>query len=523
LPLRESRSYNWDETQFMRLENPASSAESLESLRAVVGKMEVALGATTDAVAWTDEKGVLQWCNTQFDRLVGRPHMSVLGQDIRRALPLDRWSTQPRPHPASAVLETRTFVSETVEIERAGERRHLDFFGSWVQGGGIAPVAVFVLRDVSARKRREEQITRATAILESLYEVAPDGLLIVDERGAILRFNERFARMWRIPDDVLATRSDEEALKSVLSQLKDPEAFLQRVQQLYCDREATCQEELELADGRVFDRFTAPILGANGVYYGRAWFFRDVTERKASEKALETKSAELARSNADLQQFASAASHDLMEPLRKISAFGDLLRRRAGDKLDDSAREFLDRMQSAAVRMGTLIEDLLRFSRVFGDARPYERVDLARVAREVSGDLERALKEARATVEIGALPTIEAHPSQMRQLFQNLIANSLKFRQPDAPPRVTISARTAKSGFIELVFEDNGIGFEPKFAEKIFEPFMRLHTRQEYPGTGLGLAICRRILQRHGGWITASSEPGRGARFVVTLPAGRGS
>ena len=510
----------------MPLENPASkpSQELIERMKATLGKLEVALGATHDSIAWTDGQGRIEWCNAPFDRLVGKQHMAVIGQDIQKVLPLDKWAAKPRAHPAKGVLSSRSFLTETIEVRRDGSgQQFLEFFGSWVQGGGIEPIAVFVVRDVTARKQREEQLTRTSAILEALQDSALDGIMIVDENGRILRYNGRFAQMWGLTEEVLATRSDEDALKAVLGLVENPEDFLERIQNLYCDREATSHEEIPLKDGRVFDRYSAPIVGANGVYYGRSWYFRDITARRTADKALEDKTKELARSNAELQQFASSASHDLMEPLRKVAAFGDLLRKRAGDKLDPTSGEFLDRMQSAAVRMSKLIEDLLQFSRVFGDSRPFQKVDLGEVARGVVSDLERALTASGGVVTVSELPTIEAHPFQMRQLFQNLIANALKFRKPGEPPRIAVSWRRAQEGFFELVFEDNGIGFEEQYADKIFQPFLRLHTRQEYEGTGLGLAICRRIMMRHGGWITAKGELGRGSVFTVTLPTGRRS
>ena len=508
----------------MPLENPASrpSDELVERMRAALAKLEVALGATRDSIVWTDDHGRVEWCNAPFDRLVGKQHMAIIGQDIRAVLPLEKWALKPVTHPAKTVLASRSFLTETYEVMRDGRTEFLEVFGSWVQGGGIGPIAVFVVRDVTARRQREEELTRASAVMEALQESSIDGILIVDETGRILRFNERFAQLWNTPREILDARDDERALKHAISQVREPEAFLKRVQELYDDRTATSHEEIELEDGRVLERYSAPIVGGNGVYYGRAWYFRDVTARKESEKALESKTSELARSNAELQQFASAASHDLMEPLRKVAAFGDLLRKRAGDKLDETSLEFLGRMQGASVRMSKLIDDLLQYSRVFGDTRPFQVVDLTQTAREVASDLERAIDAAGAVVEIGQLPTIEAHPFQMRQLFQNLIANAIKFRRQGVPPRIKIFRKEgAAEGYEQLVIEDNGIGFEEKYAEKIFQPFLRLHTRQEYEGTGLGLAICRRILMRHGGCICATGRPGEGSTFVITIPTGK--
>jgi signal transduction histidine kinase len=228
---------------------------------------------------------------------------------------------------------------------------------------------------------------------------------------------------------------------------------------------------------------------------------------------------ELKRSNAELEQFASVASHDLQEPLRKVQTFGDQLERRFGDEIPDEAIDYLRRMRRAAGRMSTLIEDLLRFSRVTTHARPPVPVDLARVAREVTSDLDAPIQEAHGTVEISGLPTLEADPLQMRQLLQNLIGNGIKFHRPGVPPVVRLSRAPARqNGTVSFLVEDNGIGFEPEYEERIFRVFERLHPRDVYPGTGIGLALCRKIVERHGGTITAQGMPDEGARFTVTLP-----
>ena len=228
---------------------------------------------------------------------------------------------------------------------------------------------------------------------------------------------------------------------------------------------------------------------------------------------------ELKRSNAELEQFASVASHDLQEPLRKVQTFGDQLERRYGDQIPEEAVDYLRRMRRAANRMSTLIEDLLRFSRVTTHAKPPVPVDLSRVAREVTGDLEAPISETHGTVEIGALPIVEADPLQMRQLLQNLIANGLKFHRPGVPPVVRLDpAPSTDPGFASFTVTDNGIGFEQQYEERIFRVFERLHPRDVYQGTGIGLALCRKIVERHGGSIRADGRAGEGARFVVTLP-----
>ncbi|HEY9282805.1 MAG TPA: ATP-binding protein [Pyrinomonadaceae bacterium] len=253
-------------------------------------------------------------------------------------------------------------------------------------------------------------------------------------------------------------------------------------------------------------------------------------ERKRAEDELKASAARLVQSNRELQDFASVASHDLQEPLRKIQAFGDRLKTKCAAELTDEGRDYLGRMQNAAGRMQTLINDLLTFSRVTTKTRPFAPVELAQVAHEVLADLEVRLAEVGGRVEIADLPNVDADPLQMRQLFQNLIGNALKFRRPEAPPVVRVSAEIVPAAearaaltvpaaeACRLKVSDNGIGFDEKYLDRIFTVFQRLHGRDKYEGNGVGLAVCRRIAERHGGGITAESTPGSGATFVVTLP-----
>lgn len=249
---------------------------------------------------------------------------------------------------------------------------------------------------------------------------------------------------------------------------------------------------------------------------------------RRSEAELKVFAAKLEASNRELQDFASVASHDLQEPLRKIQAFGDRLKTKYGDALGDGGRDYLGRMQNAAGRMQTLINDLLTFSRVTTKAQPFVAVALREVAEGVVSDLEARVELSGGRVELGEMLTLEADPLQMRQLLQNLIGNALKFHRPAEPPLVRVwCERVAPDGrgggapegeFCRVHVADNGIGFDEKYLDRIFTVFQRLHGRQAYEGTGVGLAVCRRIAERHGGSITATSEPGRGSTFIVTLP-----
>ncbi|MEM1125153.1 MAG: ATP-binding protein [Bacteroidota bacterium] len=253
--------------------------------------------------------------------------------------------------------------------------------------------------------------------------------------------------------------------------------------------------------------------------------FRDITERKEAEQLLDRTNAALRQRNRELQDFAYVASHDLQEPLRKVRAFSNLLVEDYSEALDETAQYYLNRVEDSAQRMSQLISDLLAFSRVLTKAQPFKAVDLGQVLNEILADLEMMVQEHGARVELGPLPTIEADHTQMRQLFQNLISNALKFHQADVQPAITVHATPrppAEEGGVdqfEITVQDNGIGFDEKYLDRIFSPFQRLHGRNAYPGTGMGLAICRRIIERHHGHLTARSSPGEGTTFIVTLPA----
>jgi signal transduction histidine kinase len=245
----------------------------------------------------------------------------------------------------------------------------------------------------------------------------------------------------------------------------------------------------------------------------------EIGERQQIEEQLKKYTAELERSNRELQDFAYAASHDLQEPLRKIQAFGGRLQNKYATQLDERGLDYLNRMIDASDRMQTLIINLLAYSRITTKAQPFEPVNLNQLVQDVLRDLEVRIAEVQATISVDPLPAIEADPTQMRQLFQNLLSNALKFHHPDVSPIIHITAvsnPTTNSCHIQIA--DNGIGFDPIYAERIFALFQRLHGRTEYAGTGIGLAVCRKIVERHQGTITAAGRPQAGATFTITLP-----
>jgi light-regulated signal transduction histidine kinase (bacteriophytochrome) len=258
----------------------------------------------------------------------------------------------------------------------------------------------------------------------------------------------------------------------------------------------------------------------------------DVTESKVYEKQLQQFNAELKRSNEDLEQFAYVASHDLQEPLRKIRAFGDRLTSKFGHELKSQGSDYVFRMQAAAARMQLLIEDLLTFSRVSRVEANFELLEMKPLLDEVLEDIDLMVNQKKAVVRVGKFPSFYGDRSQIKRLFQNLIGNSIKFHKVNEKPIIDISIKTieraeaeretgvsvADTKFIRISVKDNGIGFDEKYAEKIFNIFQRLNGRTAYEGTGIGLAICRKIVTNHGGFISAKSIEDVGSEFIIILP-----
>ncbi|MHC1728674.1 MAG: ATP-binding protein [Syntrophobacteraceae bacterium] len=294
------------------------------------------------------------------------------------------------------------------------------------------------------------------------------------------------------------------------------------------------------------DDSAAPIIDHKDNIIGVVLVFRDVTERENAlaeicrcrddlELRVRERTAELAEANEELvayskrlevlnnelREFAFVASHDLREPLRKIQTFGNMLTRKYSGDLAAEGQDYVARMASAAKRMSDLLDSLLSYSRITSRPNPFQLINLTTIAQDVVNDMEFAIKKAGGRVEIGELPLIDADPVQIRQLLQNLISNSIKYRKDNEKPVIRIHGHTAES-MCEVCVEDNGIGFDEQYADRIFRPFQRLHRRDEnYEGTGIGLAICRKIVEHHGGSIRAESTPGEGATFIVQLPASK--
>lgn len=374
-------------------------------------------------------------------------------------------------------------------------------------------------------------------LLQSILESMGDGVIVADENENILFSNSAVEHIFGIrpTSSSVDVYSEQYSTSAYLPDTVTPYppndlpvVRAIRGEEVYAEEVYVRRQQLPHSMWIVIT--AKPLKDAKEVLRGAIAVFSDISDRKRAEEVLARQAQELARSNAELEQFAYVASHDLQEPLRKIQAFGDRLVENTRNSLSERALDYLNRMQDAAGRMKVLINDLLTFSRVTSRGQPFVQVDLNKVVQEVLSDLEAWVDQNGARVEVSNLQLIDADPTQMRQLFQNLISNGIKFHRKDVYPMVKVDCKLLKSNelgangmaqggeFCRLTVEDNGIGFDEKYLDRIFTVFQRLHGRGEYGGTGIGLAICQKVVQRHGGSITATSTPGQGSTFVVTLP-----
>ena len=351
-------------------------------------------------------------------------------------------------------------------------------------------------------------------LYRSLFENSLDGILITDPlHGGIFSANPAACRIFGGSEDEICALG-----RSDLIDMDDP-----AVQEFIAERartgKATGEIRCKRLDGTIFtcEQTSAVFMGRDGKIRS-VIVVRDVSERKKAEEQIRQYTARLEQSNEALQDFAFIASHDMQEPLRKVSAFGDRLKQDYSDSLGEEGRDFLNRMLNATERMQSLLEALLDYSRVTTKGEPFKEVELAAVLREVLSDLEVGIEETGGELLVGELPVIQADPTQMRQLFQNLIGNALKFHKEGVRPIIEVRSTELNNEKVQIVVEDNGIGFEEKDLQRIFAPFHRLHGRSAYTGAGMGLAICSKIVERHKGNITARSSPGQGSTFIVTLP-----
>lgn len=448
--------------------------------------------------------------NPAAERLVRRSSSELLGQGLLETLP---------DNLGRDLFGRFVAVVETGEADSFLHRHRREEQEHWFQVDIVKMADGFTVLfgDVTTAVQAEAENRQLAAALRH----SRDAITVRDLSDRILSWNEGAQQMYGF--------RAEEAIDQPFSRLLLPgsAAVAETPRLIHLMNGSGRLERFETTrrtkDGRTLDVWlTATVLtDEQGKPYAVTTIERDVTAQKEAERKLDEAFRNLADRNNELRQFASVASHDLQEPLRMISSYVQLLERKYGEQLDSQALSYIRFARDGAQRMGQLIRDLLRYSELGSHLPQFSEVDLGVVVSEAALNVDEAgVDAAKLIVEVkGPLPMIEGDPIQLRQVFQNLLSNAAKFRR-ETPARVEVSARATDGGAAwQVDVRDNGIGIDPRFADQIFMPFKRLHSRQTYSGTGIGLAICRRIVDRHGGRIWVDSTPGQGSVFSFTLPA----
>ena len=441
----------------------------------------------------------------QPEQLVGRPALELVH-------PADR-------EQVDRALRAALQVSDTLSVRlrlvcRSGSvlRADVRFDAARGEDGAVTEHAV-TIRDASERQSADA----LRAQWEVLFRVTRRGIAVCDPRtGVLAAVNPAYAAMHGgtvedfvgLPLTCVLTPASAERIEALADQI-DAAGFL-------------AYESIHVrTDGSTFPAAIETMAARDehgDQLYWLAWV-EDLTERRRAEDDAARHAEELARSNAELDRFAGTVSHDLQSPMRVIAGCARVLERRAGDQLGPEERELVEHIVGGVHRMTALLDGIREWSRVRGDDAPMSAVDCGAVVDEVLSLLAADLEAAGATVQVGDLPVVRAHPAALMQLFQNLLANAVKFRG-DAPPRIVVGARRIGADW-EFAVTDNGIGIDPAYVGRVFDFGQRLHNDAEIPGTGIGLTVCKTVVERHGGHIWVEPAPDGGSRFVFTLPASR--
>ena len=499
---------NWDITERKLAEDAIRISE--QKFRTLVENLP-------QRIAVKDRNSTYVSCNENFARDLGIRAAEVAGKTDFHFFPAELAEKYRADDTAVMNSGQAVDLEETYSVN--GSRADVQTIKvPFRDDAGALNGVLIVFWDITQRKNAERQLKEAALYSRTLLEASLDPLVTINKEGLITDVNQAAEA---------ATGCDRERLigSEFCGYFTQPQ-IAHDAYRLAFARGTVRGAELSLrhSSGRITDVvYNATVYrDPQGEVKGVFAAARDITERKRAEAALAKRTAELERSNKELQDFASIASHDLQEPLRKIQAFGDRLRARSKEGLDEVSADYLSRMQNAADRMSSLIEGLLMYSRVATKAQPFETVNLSTVTGDVLIDLEERVRSVGAVVDVGPLPTIQADKLQMRQLIQNLLSNALKFHKPGTPPKVKIASGKDGHGMVTVTVEDDGVGFDDVYGDRIFRPFQRLHGRHEFEGSGMGLAICRKIVERHQGTIRAQARAGLGAAFTFTIPEALG-
>ncbi|MDD1717806.1 MAG: ATP-binding protein [Methanoregulaceae archaeon] len=477
-----------------------------------------------------DANGVLTDIDTATESITGREIVSMHMDEVARKLHFRTPGGSPIPSlqlpPRRALEGTPVRDMPLVIADKDGNDRTILLSAHPLQKEGEVIGALVTWEDdhqglsetgPSSVLQKDQEIL----MLQEVVDQMPVGVILAEAPSGRLAFtNQRIREIWRAPLPPTGSLPEDWGMNGFHLDWRPYEIGEWPLSRSLATGEVVRNDEIEILRGDktkgAVSVSSAPVRDRNGVMRYGVVTFTDITERKLAEEELTRLNAALARSNQELEQFAYVASHDLREPLRMVASFSQLLSQRYSGKMDADADEFINYIIDGATRMDLLVNDLLEYSRVTSQGKPFAPINLNLVVSDVSRNLAVAIEESGADVRWGVLPEVVADRSQMFQLFQNLISNAIKFRGPETP---SIRIKTQNLGNEWLIcVSDNGIGIDPGYHAKIFEIFQRLHSREKYPGTGIGLAICRKIIEHHGGRIWVESGEGKGSTFSFTIP-----
>ncbi len=481
-----------------------------------IKKLANIVESSDDAIVTESFDGIITSWNKGAEQIYGYLAEEVLGKNFSILEP-DNLKGEIKQFSEKIKQGKKIQHYETLRLKKDGTIINVSVTLSPVFGASGEPVALSaIVRDITENIKAKEALRLSNIYNRSLIEASLDPLVTIGHDGKITDVNTS-------TEFVTGYSRDELIGTDFMNYFTEPEKAKKGYKEVF--KEGFVSDyalEIRHRNGSI-----TPVLYNASVYkdesgevVGVFAAARDITERKKAEEILKLKLEELARSNAELEQFAYVSSHDLQEPLRMVTSYLQLLQRRYQGNIDDKADKYIHFAVDGAFRMQNLINDLLEFSRVTTRGREPEPTDSEFVLNQVLSNLELYIKENKATVSHGSLPEVMADSTQLVQVFQNLIINGIKFHSEEAP-KIHISAEKKASEWVFSV-QDNGIGIDPQYSEKIFEVFKRLHKKEEYPGTGIGLAICKKIVERHGGRIWVESELGKGSTFYFTLPINPG-
>ena len=399
-------------------------------------------------------------------------------------------------------------------VTRAGIVKWVEIHADLIEWQG-KPASLNFLTDITESKRAEEALAFTYIILRTQQELSIDGILVVDENGKILSYNQRFVDLWGIPPDIIESQSDERALQSVMDKLASPEEFMQRVLHLYRVQDEISSDEVILKDGRSFDRYSAPMLGASGKYYGRVWYFRDITDRKQAEEAREQLVTELESKNTEMERFIYTVSHDLRSPLVTINGFVGFLQSDLAKGSSERVEVDLKMISSAISRMENLLTDTLELSRIGRIVNPPDVVPFTEIVQEALDQISEKIMihSVQVTIEPD-LPFVNVDRMRIVEVLTNLMENSIKYIGDQPHPSIDVGCRHDGEETVFFV-KDNGMGIDPSQHDKIFGLFYKVDKKSE--GSGAGLAIIKRIIEVHGGRIWIESKLGKGCTVCFTL------